>query len=107
MLIYKIMKFLRMETICKKIEDKYEKRAKKAAIEIPKERECRECQYGRYIRDNCILACGYECRLNPLKPIILGFEGKHSAMMKKIPYIFDSAFPNEEVTKIALEKEEN
>ncbi len=107
MLIYKIMKFLRMETICKKIEDKYEERAKKAAIEIPKERECRECQYGRCIRGDCILARGYECRLNPLKPIILGFEGKHSALMKKRNYIFDSVFPNDETMEIALGKEEN
>lgn len=104
MMIYKIMKFLGMEIICKKIEDKYEKKANEIATEIPAERECSECRYGRYIKGDCALACGFECRLNPLKPISLGLMGRHSAMKKRKKYIFDSVFPNEEVMNIALKK---
>lgn len=103
MIIYRIMKFLRWETLCKKIESKYEEKASKIMAEIPEERECGECPYGKYIKGDCVLACGFECRANPLKPISLGLMAKHSSI-KKMPYIFDSVFPNEEVMNIALKK---
>lgn len=104
MTIYKIMKFLGMRKICKKIEDKYEKRASQIVAEIPEERECGECSYGRYIKGPCVLACGYECRVNPLKPISLGLMARHSDVKKRKKYILDSVFPNEEVMNIALKK---
>lgn len=40
MILYKIMKLLKNETACKKLEVKYEKMADEEAAKIPDEREC-------------------------------------------------------------------
>lgn len=85
MMIYKIMKFLKNESVCRRIEEKYEKTANEEAEKIPNDRKCKKCSYGRFVKAENILACGYECNLNPLKPIAVGgFAAEHSSYMTEI-----------------------
>lgn len=38
-------------------------------------RKCKNCIFSTYVRSDCIAACGYICKLNPFKPIIMGLLG--------------------------------
>lgn len=78
MILYKTMKLLKNETVCNKLKEKYEKMANEEDAKIPSERKCRNCHYGRFIKNESILGCGFECKLNPLQPVALGLEAKHS-----------------------------
>lgn len=77
-MLYKMMELLGKEKICRRMEEKAQRKADEKAEMIPKDKRCEDCFYGHFHRDSCILASGYECRLNPLKPISLGIIGaKH------------------------------
>jgi len=43
-----------------------------------RERYCSECICATYHNSECILACGYTCKLNPFKPITMGIVGRCS-----------------------------
>ncbi len=38
-------------------------------------RKCRNCIFATYVRADRIIACGYICKLNPFKPVIMGLWG--------------------------------
>ena len=43
-----------------------------------KDKNCSKCIFSKYISGKPILACGYICKLNPFKPVVMGLLGKHS-----------------------------
>lgn len=80
MIIYKIMKCLKIKSISKKMENKYKKQADEKRKGISCERKCRECQYGKFIKSKNVLGRGYICYLNPIEPIALGLDADHSCL---------------------------
>lgn len=38
-------------------------------------RKCKNCIFSTYVRADQIIACGYICKLNPFKPVVMGLLG--------------------------------
>jgi len=38
-------------------------------------RKCKNCIFSTYVRSDRIIACGYICKLNPFKPVVMGLLG--------------------------------
>lgn len=46
---------------------------------IPKRNtRCSECIWSKFSKGDSLMASGYICRLNPLRPIGMGYLGRHS-----------------------------
>ena len=43
-----------------------------------KDKRCSECYFSKYLNNEAVLACGFICKLNPFKPVVMGLTGKHS-----------------------------
>ena len=43
-----------------------------------KERYCCNCGFSRYVKGQSIMACGYICKINPFRPVVMGIMGECS-----------------------------
>ena len=43
-----------------------------------KERYCSRCGFSKYAKGPSVLASGYICKLNPLRPVVMGLMGECS-----------------------------
>lgn len=66
-IIYSLMK-----AACKKIEEKYERKANEKAAEIPNEKRCARCPYGKFDKGPTAISSGFIYQLNPIERIAVG-----------------------------------
>lgn len=45
---------------------------------IKNDKRCSQCICGIYLKGDCLLTSGVICKLNPLNPVPMGLNGKHS-----------------------------
>lgn len=79
-IFYKMLCLLNSLTgnLIRKLEEKAERDAKEIEKAISYTQECKSCYYGKYIRSDCVLECGYICYLNKLNPMSLGLMANNS-----------------------------
>ena len=51
---------------------------KEEKMNIPKDKHCRECFYGKFYKGPSLAGSGYTCMLDPKNPVTMGWDAKHS-----------------------------